>query len=89
MTRRIIIVSWRGDGRELYYFSADQSVMAVEVTSSPVFQPGITKRLFKAAGAGGIDVTADGKKFLIVVPTADSASPPFTALLNWQAGLKK
>ena len=33
------------------------------------------------------DVTADGKRFLIV--SAPANTPPITVVLNWQAGLKK
>lgn len=41
----------RRDG-ELFYF-AEQNLMAVEVTTSPVFQPGIPKVLFEAPIFGG------------------------------------
>jgi hypothetical protein len=37
----------------------------------------------------GGDVTADGSRFLIGVPVAQSASVPFTVVLNWQVTLKK
>jgi serine/threonine protein kinase len=81
---------WRDDGRELYYLSADGSVMAVEVAAGPVFQPGMTRRLFQVSDyADSLDVTAGGKKFLIGIPTADSVPTPFTVLMNWQTSLKK
>jgi dipeptidyl aminopeptidase/acylaminoacyl peptidase len=34
-------VQWRPDGKELYYRSPDQKLMAVEVQLAPVFQAGI------------------------------------------------
>jgi serine/threonine protein kinase len=82
---------WRNDGRELYYLAPDQSVMAVEITSGPVFQVGAAKRLFtKPEGVvSGFNVSSDGKKFMIPVQAGDSLPPPFTILFNWQAGLKQ
>ena len=72
---------WRGDGKELFYISADSKMMAVEVTTSPVFKPGIPKAAFSSASSAGgstgrhvirYDVTADGKKFLINSVTAEA-----------------
>jgi serine/threonine protein kinase len=82
---------WRNDGRELYYLAPDQSVMAVEITSDPVFQVGAAKRLFfKPEGVvSGFNVASDGKKFMIPVRVGDSLPPPFTILFNWQTGLKQ
>jgi Tol biopolymer transport system component len=86
---------WRGDGRELYYMTLDGQLMAVEISTSPVFQAGAPKLLFRTAvGATATltsfawDLTADGKRFVFPSPSA-SAQGPFTAVLNWQAGLKK
>ena len=86
---------WRGDGKELYYRSADGKLMAVEVTTEPVFQAAALKALFQAPLAGGPaslpqwDVSSDGKRFLFPAPAEQAASTPFTVVLNWQAGLKK
>jgi len=88
---------WRRDGRELFYISPDSKVMAVDVTTTPVFKAGTPKPLFTApiwAGARFVsryDVTADGKKFLITtVPEENPAViTPITVELNWEAGLKK
>jgi Tol biopolymer transport system component len=85
---------WRRNGKELFYFSADGTLMAVEVSTSGVFQAGIPKPLFKAPrGAERYqwEATADGKRFLMAAPSAatTAAQPSFTVVLNWQAGLKK
>ena len=85
---------WRGDGRELYYLASDGKLMAVEVSTNPVFQAGVPKVLFQALAMSNAsysewDLTADGKRFLLPAPTAQSAQAPFTVVLNWQAGLKK
>jgi eukaryotic-like serine/threonine-protein kinase len=80
---------WSADGKELYYATLDWKVMAVEVTSKPVFQAGTPKLLFQAPvqpSRGVGDFTADGQHFLFLAPMGQA---PFTVILNWQAGLKK
>ena len=42
------LVQWRRDGRELYYLATDGGVMAVDVTTTPSFQSGTPKLLFRA-----------------------------------------
>jgi len=93
---------WRGDGKEIYYLSADSKMMAVEVSSTPEFvKIGARKALFPVPIGRGLtvnsdryDVTADGRKFLVNadIPKAPSAGPPpsepITVILNWQALLK-
>jgi len=81
---------WRADGKELFYLASNGKMMAVEVTARPEFQPGIPTPLFQSPpGAIVGDVTADGKRFLLVTPVGQSAATPFTIVLNWMAGLKK
>jgi len=59
-------------------------------TVKPIFKAGTPRALFQLPpGFIGGDVTADGRRFLVGVPVAQSASVPFTVLLNWQATLKK
>jgi eukaryotic-like serine/threonine-protein kinase len=81
---------WRGDGKELFYVASDGKLMAVDISAKPVFKAGAPRPMFQLPpGFIGGDVTADGRRFLIGVPVAQSASVPFTVLLNWQATLKK
>jgi Tol biopolymer transport system component len=81
---------WRGDGRELFYVASDGKLMSVDISAKPVFQAAAPKPLFQLPlGSIGGDVTADGRRFLIGVPVAQSASVPFTVVLNWQTTLKK
>ena len=63
---------------------------AVEVMAGQEFRVGTPTPLFQTPpGAMVGDVTADGKRFLLVTPVGPSASAPFTVVLNWMAGLKK
>ena len=81
---------WRGDGRELFYLAPDGKMMVVEVIAGQNFDFGTPTALFQTPrGAIVGDVTADGKRFLLVTPVGPSASVPFTVVLNWTAGLKK
>ncbi|MBZ5696531.1 MAG: protein kinase [Acidobacteriia bacterium] len=81
---------WRRDGKELFYLSLDGQAMAVDVSTAGVFQAGIPKTLFKVPrGVLFWDVSTDGKRFLMPSPSAASAQPPFTVVLNWETGLKK
>jgi len=74
----------------LYYVASDGKLMSVDVSAKPVFEVGTPKPLFQLPpGFIGGDFTPDGKRFLIGVPLAQSASVPFTVVLNWQTTLKK
>jgi eukaryotic-like serine/threonine-protein kinase len=79
---------WRRDGRELFYLTADGSVMAIEVDARGELRPGAAKRLFKLPGAvPEWGVTEDGARFLFAVPV--SPPPPFNVVQDWQTMLPK
>jgi Tol biopolymer transport system component len=81
---------WRRDGKELFYFRLDGSMMSVEVKASPVFEAGVPQRLFGANLLTNWDVSADGQRFLMLLPQAQAGGvAPFTVVQNWQAALKK
>jgi eukaryotic-like serine/threonine-protein kinase len=81
---------WRGDGKELFYFSADAKLMAVDVSANAAFQAGIPQPLFNLPPNADPRVTPDGKRFLIAAPPQQStAEVPITMLLNWPALLKR
>jgi hypothetical protein len=64
--------------------------MSVNISAKPVLEAGTPRPLFQLPpGFIGGDVTPDGRRFLIGVPVAQSASVPFTVVLNWQTTLKK
>jgi hypothetical protein len=87
---------WRRDGKELFYVSADQKLMAVPVKTGAVFEIGSPQPLFEIqpvypplTGRFAYQPTADGQRFLVTAPVSGAATPPITVVLNWQAGLKK
>jgi eukaryotic-like serine/threonine-protein kinase len=81
---------WSGDGREIFYLAPNGKMMAVQVKAELDFQAGTLTELFQTPPSTIMgDVTADGKRFLLVTPVGPSASVPFTLVLNWTAGLKR
>lgn len=68
------MIFWRQDGRELYYLTPDWEVMAVDVTTTPTFQTGTPRLLFKPPGppAGRGNFSRDGQRvvFTINVPAS-------------------
>jgi serine/threonine protein kinase len=86
---------WRRDGKEIFFISTDQKVMAAEVGENSsglkVDEPralfGIHAR--KVGTTNTIyDVSADGQKFL-VNSLPDVAPPSLTLVTNWSAQLRK
>jgi hypothetical protein len=79
---------WRSDGRELFYLTLDDSIMAIDVDNQREFRPGTAKPLFKVPGAiPHWGVTRDGARFLFAVPV--SPPPPFEIVQDWQATLPR
>jgi serine/threonine-protein kinase len=73
---------WSHSGRELFYRNGDK-MMAVDVETATTFRAGTPKMLFQKAGA--YDVSADGKRFLLVTPVARSQSQTneMDVVVNW------
>ena len=85
---------WRGDGPELFYLALDGTLMAMDIKSGAILEPGVPRKLFRTSVSGDptfdqYAVTADGQRFLVLAPVGDAASSPITVALNWTAGLKK
>ena len=51
------LIQWRQDGRELYYLAADGGLMAVQVTTTPTFEAGSPRLLFRAPAAFDFEET--------------------------------
>jgi hypothetical protein len=66
-------------------------MMAVEVSTRGVFRPGIPKALFSAStvDAGNLafnyDVSADGRRFVVVQQADAGETPKITVVENWYA----
>jgi eukaryotic-like serine/threonine-protein kinase len=83
---------WGHDGKQLYYLSAEGTMMAVDVTLGATFSAGTPRPLFKIDAPNVIffDVTADGQRFLMPLPDKPVAMmAPFNVVVNWTSTLKK
>ena len=84
---------WNRNGKELFYLSSDNSLMAAEIVADgATFDVGAVRPLFKLKGTRLVNfaaVSADGQKFLIGIQVGAQSVPPLTLVTNWDAGLKK
>ena len=82
---------WRGDTRELYFFSPDKQLTAVSVEEKDSqLRFGSPKTLFRADveeanRRAHYQPTADGQRFLLVQPVGGVPAPPITVVVNWPA----
>ncbi|HEX2897511.1 MAG TPA: hypothetical protein VHP63_05620, partial [candidate division Zixibacteria bacterium] len=85
---------WSADGKEMFYWALDNTLMAVSVNTKGGFQAGTPKKLFKQSSiqfeqpSQAWDVTKDGQRFLVVAPLETAQQPTFDVVLNWTAGLE-
>ena len=89
---------WRRDGRELYYLSGAQRIVAVEVQPDrAAFRMGAATPLFEGRLAGiesqnswnRYAVTADGQRFLVNTVGQQAGATPIMVALDWPAELPK
>jgi Tol biopolymer transport system component len=86
-----VMPRWRRDGKELFYISPDWKMMAVDIRTNPNFQSGMPRALFDTemvdtgirTGPMSWDISADGKRFLIISENSASASS-LNIILNWR-----
>jgi hypothetical protein len=84
---------WRRDGKEIFYLSTDNKVMAAEVRASgSSFEIGTVRALFETrpyrSGGSVFDVTADGQRFIIEY-AGEQPTAAITLVVNWTAEAKK
>jgi eukaryotic-like serine/threonine-protein kinase len=84
---------WRADGKEIFYISADNKMMAEGIrTAATTVETGKPVELFPFVAGRNIlspyDVTADGQRFLVEEQASSAPSSPLIVVANWQAGLK-
>ena len=93
-------VTWRPDGKELFYIAPSGALMAVEVRATgSALEVGAPKQLFRTQILGGLGsgtntawryaVSKDGQRFLMNAAIEQTASVPITVVTNWTASLKK
>jgi dipeptidyl aminopeptidase/acylaminoacyl peptidase len=82
---------WRGAGREIFYVSIDEKMMAVPVTPGPEFESGSPVALFDAPirvhQARQYDVTPDGQRFLLNRIVENATPEPVMLIQNWSTKL--
>jgi Tol biopolymer transport system component/predicted Ser/Thr protein kinase len=84
---------WRADGKELYYLSPDQKLMAAGVTvQGASLAPGTPEALFQThvtvnTNRQPYDVGRDGR-FLIATEVESASTEPIHLLLNWKPPAK-
>jgi serine/threonine protein kinase len=86
---------WRRDGKAIFYWATDHTMMEAQVEmSGSQLQVNAVRPLFKVsmpidpAGATPYDVTADGQRF--IVNTSNTLEDqPLTLVINWTSRLKK
>jgi eukaryotic-like serine/threonine-protein kinase len=91
--------TWRADGREIFYVSPDETLMAAEVAvkgasieTSQIQSLGIAVKNEGTGARGNLyDVSTDGQRFLVAAESKREGghSPPLTLVQNWKAMLKK
>ena len=84
---------WRRDGKELFYLSINNKIMAAEVKADgSSFIVGAVNPLFETrvyrGALGGYDVTADGQRFIICYEPGQP-NVAITLVENWGAEWKK
>lgn len=81
---------WGSSGRELFFITPTGAVASASVTagSGSTVTVGPPTILFQAAGmAEDWGVSADGRRFLVLMPEIPTSTTSFSLIINWQAAL--
>ncbi len=80
---------WSRDGKRLF-FKSYGDLYEVDVTLQPSFSVGVPRKLFTPAplhagteNPAGFDVSADGKRFLIIDPDRTVPQPSVAVVINF------
>jgi serine/threonine-protein kinase len=83
---------WRRDGAEILYTNLSGEIMGVQVEERGAglsFEQPQMLFEFRTTSAGfGFDVSADGKRFLVVEPAENVPPEPVTVVVNWPAAIE-
>ena len=91
---------WARNGQELFYLAPDGALMSVPVSRGTTWTAGSPSRVLEGRYYRGIatnvsrtyDVSVDGRRFLMIKPTAidETAPPPSIVVVeNWMEELKR
>lgn len=88
---------WRGDGKEIYFLSADAKLMAASVDTKTEFESGTPTVLFQTDPRERVatteviiyDVSRDGQRFLVNTNYNNGSAHPMSVVLNWKSEMKK
>jgi Tol biopolymer transport system component len=84
---------WNRNGKEIFYMSADNKLMAVDVKADSGFEAGTPRALFdvrlKSGTGWRYDISPDGQRFLANTVVGEVKANPITLVLNWAAEIKK
>ncbi len=82
---------WSRDGLHMYYLSADNKMMIVDVRAAgSALEVGNVAVLFDVKSAGAVealDFTADGQRFLLASSVGSEGSTPLTLVTAWDKNL--
>jgi Tol biopolymer transport system component len=88
--------AWRRDGKELFYWTADNTLVSVPITlKQGQVEAGAEHQLFRPLSALGtvttnsnFDVTADGQRFLLIT-SPELTARPINLVTDWTEGLHR
>ncbi len=87
--------AWRGDGKEIFYVSEDNKLVAADVKTGNGFEVGIPKPLFDVMELGAVSFgnvnfapSLDGQQFLITHQREAAASLQYVVVQNWASEKK-
>jgi hypothetical protein len=81
---------WRRDGKELFYVSPADELIAVDVREkSGSLEFGNPRTLFLTNSVAAYDVAPDGNKLIILSRTPESSTEPLMLVTHWPALLKQ
>ena len=79
---------WRPDGKELYYVSPENMLLAVDVKRTPQITFGVPQKLFKANVGSYINmysVLDNGQHFIVNKWATNNTSQPLQVIVNWES----
>ena len=88
---------WRGDGKEVYFLSADAKLMAAAINTKNEFESGTPTVLFQTDPRERVatteviiyDAKRDGLRFLSNTNYNNGSAHPMSVILNWKPEMKK